>query len=103
MVKRTLQNQIIEVQPVIRQTAPNHIYWEHPVYPISSVRVSAATVPFRGDRSSLTAQPLEFQASTDPGSFFNGRTYGTRVFDHVLNDYVYVLGDHPGPRGALVM
>jgi len=108
IVERTSHDQIIEQQPVYRQTVPNQIYEEHPVHPLSP-----------GDHAVLPEHPYATQASTevkgnvqvvetqqaghDLGVVFEGRTYRTRVFDPNLNEYVYVGGNDLRPRGGLVM
>jgi len=107
MDQRTLNNQIIEEQPVI-ETVHNQIFEEQLVHPISF-----------GDQAVLPAQSSETPASVevhediqvvgtqppgqDLGVVFEGRTYRTRVFDPNLKEYVYVVGDYVEPRGGLVM
>jgi len=108
IVERTLHDQIIEQQPVIRQTVPNQIYEEHSVHPLSPgdhavwpghQYATQATTEVKGNVQVVETQ----QAGHDLGVVFEGRTYRTRVFDPNLNEYVYVGGDDLRPRGGLVM
>merc|ERR550534_2239282 len=108
MVEQTLNDQIIEEQPVVRQTVPNQIYEEHLVHPLSLGDHAVLPRELCANQASLEVQEnvqvvKTQQVGHDLGVVFEGRVYRTRVFDPNLNEYVYVGGDELRPRGGLVM
>jgi len=107
-IKQTFKDQIIEEQPVIRQTVPNQIYEEHLIDPLSPGDPAVLPRELCENQASLeveeNVQVVEKQqAGHDLGVVFEGRIYRTRVFDPNLNEYVYVWGDDLRPRGGLVI
>jgi len=107
-VDQPIYQQTFVEQPMVEQTPNNQISDDQPVHPVSSY--DQAVLPAQSSAKQVVdvtenVQILGTQQAehNDLSIVFEGRTYGRRVFDPNLNEYVYVEEDDQQPQGGLVM
>jgi hypothetical protein len=92
------------IEPLHQKTLPEQLQ-----HSVSSVIDQAALPPkLSTDETEIDvkvgSRDVKIQGTGPPyqGAVFNGKMYSKRVFDEVINDYVYVK-DYLKPRGGVVM
>jgi len=109
IVDQPAHQQTFEEQPMIDHTVPQQAFEEQPVHPVTlDDQVVLPTQSWAHQapvevKDNVQGADIQQDGYSDLGVMFEGNTYGKRVFDENLNQYVYVQEDSLQPRGGLVM